>query len=294
MFPDLDHFDWSEVGQQTLLGQGAYGVVNVARYRERDVALKIPHEITGNEKEFAKEVKLLNSVRGHQNVVSFLAVCVRPYAIMTEYVAFSFERFDDEKVVSSLSDFLVHVHSHYDFKGFEHVVPIVAKDVAVGLKFLHDNDIVHRDLKPANILLTIKHYVHMPEDELQFIWKHQPVICKIADFGEGRSAIIQMQTLLSSKVQHLNRGSPAYMAPEAFLPERQPTEATLELLKAVDSWAYGMVLFILANPSLRYPYQEEVIKERSSNPLKDSVDSFREILRRLQHPQCATSTSCCM
>ena len=77
------------------------------------------------------------------------------------------------------------------------------------------------------------------------------------------------------------------MAPEVFLPERQPPEATLELLKAVDSWANGMVLFILANPSLRYPYQEEVIKERSSNPLKDSVDSFREILRRFQRPQCA-------
>lgn len=69
------------------------------------------------------------------------------------------------------------------------------------------------------------------------------------------------------------------MAPEVFLPERQPPEATLELLKAVDSWAYGMVLFILANASLRYPYQEEVMKERSSNPLKDSVDSFRKILR---------------
>ena len=91
LFPDLDHFDWSEVGQQTLLRQGAYGVVNVARYRERDVVFKIPREIIGNEKEFAKEVKLLNNVRGHQNVVSFQAVSVRPYA-MTEYVAFSFER----------------------------------------------------------------------------------------------------------------------------------------------------------------------------------------------------------
>ena len=86
MFPD--HFDWNEVGQETLLGQRAYGVVNVAHYRERHVVLKIPREITGNGKEFVKEVKLLNSVRGHQNVVSFQAVCVRPYAIMTEYVVF--------------------------------------------------------------------------------------------------------------------------------------------------------------------------------------------------------------
>lgn len=67
--------------------------------------LKIPREITGIGKEFTKEVKLLNSVRGHQNVISFKAVCIRPYPIITEYVVFSFERFD-KKVVSSLSDFL--------------------------------------------------------------------------------------------------------------------------------------------------------------------------------------------
>ena len=67
--------------------------------------LKIPHEIISIGKEFTKEVKLLNSVRGHQNVISFKAVCVRPYAIVTEYV-FSFDRFCNIKVVSSLSDFL--------------------------------------------------------------------------------------------------------------------------------------------------------------------------------------------
>ena len=74
LFPNLDTFDWSEVGQQTLLGQGAYGVVNVARYRERDVMLKIPHEITGIEKEFAKEIKLLNNVRfiGQTMVIPYL------------------------------------------------------------------------------------------------------------------------------------------------------------------------------------------------------------------------------
>ena len=67
----------------------------------RDVVLKIPHEITGIEQEFTKEVKLLNSVRGHQNVVSCQAVSFRPYAIMMEYVMFSVERFDDKKVVSN-------------------------------------------------------------------------------------------------------------------------------------------------------------------------------------------------
>ena len=68
------------------------------------------------------------------------------------------------------------VHSHYNFKGFEHVVPIIAKDVTVDLKFLYDNDIMHRDLNLANILLTNKHHVQMPKNELQFFWNHQPVI----------------------------------------------------------------------------------------------------------------------
>lgn len=72
----------------------------------RDVVLKIPHEITDIGKEFTKEVKLVNSVRGYQNVISFKAVCIRPYAIITEYVVFSFDRFRNKKVVSSLSDFL--------------------------------------------------------------------------------------------------------------------------------------------------------------------------------------------
>ena len=88
---------------------------------------------------------------------------------MTEYLKFSFEPFADQKSVNSLADFLSHVHSQYDFNGFEQVVPVIAKDVAVGLKYLLDNDIVHRDLKRANILVSNQHYTHMHADELEFM-----------------------------------------------------------------------------------------------------------------------------
>ena len=211
---------------QIDIGVGSYGLVKFGRYstdgkQSRDVVVKIPRDITGYEKEFAKEAKLLNSVKGHPNIVSFEAVSVSPFAIMTEYLKFSFEPFDDPKSVNSLADFLSHVHSQYDFNGFEQVVPVIAKDVAVGLKYLHDNDIVHRDLKPANILVSNQHYAHMHGDELEFMWNNQPVVCKIADFGEGRSAMIQTQSLLPSKVQHLDRGSSAYMAPKVLLPFSQ-------------------------------------------------------------------------
>mgnify|MGYP002259956927 CR=1 FL=1 len=61
--------------------------------QSRDVVIKIPRDITGYEKEFAKEAKLLNSVKGHPNIVSFEKsfVSVSPFAIMTEYLKFSFD-----------------------------------------------------------------------------------------------------------------------------------------------------------------------------------------------------------
>ena len=90
-------------------------------------------------------------MNGHPNIVLFKAISTRPFGLMTEYVKFSFTPFEDDTIVSSLSEFLSHVDLHYGFEGFEHAIPLIAKEVAVGLKFLHENGIVHRDLKPANI-----------------------------------------------------------------------------------------------------------------------------------------------
>ena len=86
-----------------------------------------------------------------------------------------------------------HADLQYKFKGFEHVVPVIAKEVAVGLKFLHENGIAYRDLKPANILLSNDHYIHVCGDGLEFMymWENSPVVCKLADFfGGGGDAIL--------------------------------------------------------------------------------------------------------
>lgn len=193
------------------------GCYNPQGGQSKEVVVKVPRD-RGNEREFVKEARLLNSVNGHRNIVLFKAISIRPFGLMTEYVKFSFRPFEDDTVVSSLSDFLSRVDLQYDFEGFEHVIPVIAKEVAVGLKFPHENSIVHRDLKPANILLSNDHYIHTHGDEFEFMWKNSPSVCKIADYGLSRSNIIQTQTLLTSRVQELDRGTPVYMSPEVFLP----------------------------------------------------------------------------
>ena len=118
----------------------------------------------------------MNSVNGHPNIVSFIAISISPFVLMNEYVKFSFRPFEDDRVVSSLSEFLSHTDLQFEFKGFEHVVPVIAKEVAVGLKFLQENGIAHRDLKPTNILLSNDHYIHVCGDELEFMWEISPVV----------------------------------------------------------------------------------------------------------------------
>ena len=291
LLSDVPHFDWKDIQDQIQIGQGSYRLVQFARYKPhgrdiREVVVKLPHNIGGQENEFAKEVRLLNSVKGHPNIVAFEAASLSPYTLMTEYVSFSFLPFDDEKVVSSLADFLCHMDTHYNFTGFEHVVPAIAKDVAIASNHLHENNIVHRDLKQANILVSNKHYAHTQGEELQNMWNTCPIVWKIADFGESRSRIIQTQTLLSSRVQKLMRGSPAFMSPAILLPESRPKEATLEQLKALDTWAYGMILFVLANPALKYPYEKECMREMEQNALTSAVDALQEILRQGLRPKC--------
>ena len=76
LFSGLRRFLLVEVTDQKDIGVGSYGLVKFGRYptdgqQSRDVVVKIPRDITGYEKEFAKEAKLLNSVKGHPNIVSF-------------------------------------------------------------------------------------------------------------------------------------------------------------------------------------------------------------------------------
>ena len=249
--------------------------------------MKQPYDISGYEKEFLKEARLLHSVAGHPNIVKFEAIASsQPYALMEEYEMFTFKPFGDDKVVSSLSRFLQHVDKHYDFEGFEHIPLVIAKQVTEGLKFLHEKDIVHRDLKPDNVLVSNMHYATQSGDTFLQTWNldDSPIICKLTDFGESRSRLIQTQTLVSSKVKNVARGSPAYMSPEILIPEKRPSPVTFAVLKAADVWAYGMIFFITSNPSVAYPYAAEMEEAMKEAPLKDCREILQDILRSGHSP----------
>ena len=80
-------------------------------------------------------------------------------------------------------------------------------------------------------------------------------MCKVTDFGESRSRATQTASIWHSATKNIQRGSPAYMAPEIFVESKMSTAVTMEDLHV---WAMGMVLFMLLNPNLKRPFSAEL------------------------------------
>eukprot|EP01130_Rhizamoeba_saxonica_P000325 TRINITY_DN10300_c0_g1_i1.p1 TRINITY_DN10300_c0_g1~~TRINITY_DN10300_c0_g1_i1.p1 ORF type:complete len:367 (-),score=98.88 TRINITY_DN10300_c0_g1_i1:34-1134(-) len=105
----------------------------------------------------------------------------------------------------------------------EYTAASLARDILLGVKFLHDQNIVHRDIKLENVLMN-------PNFQN----------CYITDFGTATH--INEDEPLTELI-----GTELYMAPELF--QEMPYG------KKVDTWATGVVLYIMLTGVL--PYGDE-------------------------------------
>ena len=150
--------------------------------------------------------------------------------------------------------------SQTEDNGFDHLIPTIAADIAKGLLHLHEHEIAHRDLKPMNILITNQHYSALQDrQQIKRIKAARPVVCKLADFGESRSQLLQTTGLNDPGTNQVFRGTIAFMAPEILLPEAMVPGRKLSLddLKKVDIWALGLVFYCLMNPADLCPYERD-------------------------------------
>ena len=79
---------------QKEIGHGSYGLVKVGHYNQQDgqsqqVVVKVPRDVKGNEREFAKEARHLNSVNGNPNIMSFIAISISPFGLATSNSPFA-------------------------------------------------------------------------------------------------------------------------------------------------------------------------------------------------------------
>lgn len=134
---------------------------------------------------------------------------------------------------------------------------IVIYGIAAGLMYLHNNRIIHRDIKPANILLDSN---------------FEP---RIADFGLSKF-VAAGQTVC----QTVHGGTSYYMAPEIY------DSDDYDGFK-VDSFAFGMMLFVLLSGLEPYPNTPnqfilaKKIKDGERPPIPDTVmPHFHTLIER--------------
>lgn len=134
------------------------------------------------------------------------------------------------------------------------------KQVALGVKFLHDNDIVHRDLKPENILID------------------KQGILKITDFGVS-TAGHKTPGDLDSDLKLCNSfvGSPPYVPPEVMLFKHANAATKADKSKwydpfKMDMWSLGMIFFVLMYQ--KAPFQEALSSDDEYRKFADSYEQF--------------------
>ncbi|XP_064644700.1 serine/threonine-protein kinase ULK1-like [Lineus longissimus] len=263
-------FKWADLSVVEEIGQGAYGTVfrakctgNTVSYDNPVVVKKVHGDTVNVERNFLKECHLLNDM-SHRNVTSFIAMCEMPFAIMSEYECFDFAPFGIDKSVNNLSQWLCVIDSLDDINPLLNLFTLVGSDAISGLAYLHGKGVAHRDIKPANILISNKNYSSLEPSSKRFMeaYEFSPLLCKLTDFGESRSDIVQTNTVMNAgATTNVQRGSLPFMAPEILVEELRGTNASLEDLKKMDIWAMGMTLYTLINPDQPYPFSLESKEE---------------------------------
>eukprot|EP01119_Soliformovum_irregulare_P007249 TRINITY_DN1964_c0_g1_i4.p1 TRINITY_DN1964_c0_g1~~TRINITY_DN1964_c0_g1_i4.p1 ORF type:complete len:920 (-),score=248.98 TRINITY_DN1964_c0_g1_i4:115-2874(-) len=169
-----------DISFERKIGQGAFGEVWYAKWRQTPVAVKRmkTDSMTQDELErFAAEGKLMANMRVHPNVLLCLGITLSPMCIIMEYM---------EK--GSLLDFLRKNPTHP-----AEILSKIVKGIALGMLHLHEDKVIHRDLATRNILLTSN---------------LEP---KVADFGMSRQIAEDDGGVTSTNVGPLK-----WMSPEAI------------------------------------------------------------------------------
>ncbi|CAF1228062.1 unnamed protein product [Adineta steineri] len=175
-------FDDIELGEE--LGSGAFGSVHKARWisKNRQVACKIinvhdSHRGNQLEKSFFRELAAYMELSGGYILKTYgyglLKQNSTKYMIITEYMA-----------RGSLATVLKNKNEKVSLRRKVHM----AKQIASGMRKIHDHHMIHRDIRPDNILVS------------------QNYSAKIGDMGIAR--------VIDPFNQHTQIGYPPYMPPE--------------------------------------------------------------------------------
>ncbi|KAH3743203.1 protein serine/threonine kinase [Pelomyxa schiedti] len=201
---------------QSVLGEGANGIVHKATYKDGVVAVKmlkyVEYFTQEQRDEFIREVSLLKQIKD-AHIVKFVGMVITEDKLwlVTEFVGGGTLKSALQREPLALK-----------------VKVKIALDAAMGIEALHAHKIIHRDVKSDNLLVAS-------------LSVDTPTTVKLTDFGTSRVMKSNNQKAYTKGI-----GTPIYMAPELIQNQKYN--------KAADVFSFGILLWeILAQ---KEPYIE--------------------------------------
>jgi len=117
----------------------------------------------------------------------------------------------------------------------------VARDLALGLEYLHMNKIIHRDIKPANLLVADDNVVKISDFGVSYL---------ISDLPNPDAGLELAKTV----------GTPAFFSPELCIPteiQENGQRKQPKISSKLDVWAFGVTLFCLLHGHLPFDADNE-------------------------------------
>ncbi|XP_028967615.1 kinase suppressor of Ras 1 [Galendromus occidentalis] len=217
-----------EVVLEERLGEGQFGVVYRGNWHGA-VAVKMlnmetasPRRQAGIMATFEQEVANFRKTR-HENLVLFMGACVKPPNLA---------------IVTSLCKGLtLYRHLHYQTDKFNHNrIGSIARQICLGMGYLHARGILHKDLKTKNIF-----------------YENGKVV--ITDFGLFSVAKLCQEGRRGNYLT-IPRGWLYYLAPELLKDLRPGIEhPDLSFSTRSDVYAFGTVFFELLTGT--WPFQDQ-------------------------------------
>ena len=163
----------------------------------------------------------------------------------------------------TLHDLVVVNKDYYSKLSSDQLRDVVLRQIAEGLNHLHDNNILHRDIKPHNILFRI-----------------DPLVMKLADFGCSRSVTGDMthytRTEIINGYSNTFRpfGTDGWLAPEVLNGAKE-----LRPPHAIDIYPLGLI-FAFTLCGGKHPYGDEDATGRDARIKKNQpmLDIIRQQL----------------
>ena len=189
-----------------VLGEGAHGCVLLAKHRKTEDEFAVKRLESPNERVAAREIKILQKLSSHPNVVRLISVL----------------KDSENRLMLQMElcahDFGALLRVPKDGSGYAYLSCIGAAQlkgyvmqVLQGVAYVHSKGIIHRDLKPDNIFLTAENVV------------------KLGDFGLARE---QMKEFAKYTKQMQTQW---YRAPEVCMGFSDYTHR-------IDMWSVGCLL----------------------------------------------------